>query len=357
MVAYILDNKDLHIKDIIEFETYEFNEDIEYTEKSKVTIPKKPNAKDDDFVYCKNDNETIFVGICETYKGTSGENEYQLVLKQKETIFDRRIFVKDQELIATTGIEDFIAKAISDNFIDSGDDLMDKPFITVAAETHTPVAAKVDAENGIYNLKTYLGNVKQYYGIFLDFNFANDSLAIVVRKNHEGEIPIDIEVSDVSGYSEVYEVSVLAKLAVRWKIPDKEDASGNVIIGAVEDRMYYLLADRSVTEDGKDENRAAGTVDSIYIEAETEDEMRQQVTNRFASNEYNHKISFELNKASRLYPYERFYVGRKCRIKTKTGIKTSIVTKYKDSSDSGFVGLTFGNLKVTMIEKLRGRDL
>lgn len=353
MIAYILDNMNLHIKDIIEFEDYEFYEDIEYAEKSKIIAPKKPNATDDDLVYCKDGNEIVYIGICETYKGTSNENEYQINLKQKENLFDRRIFVSDQELISTVGIEDFIVKAVTDNFISSGDVMMDKSYIRICAETHTPVRAKVEAENGIYNLKTYLGNAKQYYGIFLDFDISNNGLVITVRKNTEEEIPIDIEVSDVTDYTETYEVSVLAKLSVRWKIPDTKDISENVISGAVEDRTYYLLADRTVTENGNDEKRAAGTVDSIYIEAETEEEMRQMVTNQFVSNEYNHKIAFDLSKISRLYPYKRFYVGRKCRIKTKTGIKSSMVTKQKRMSDCGMVGLTFGNLKVTMIEKLR----
>ncbi len=357
MVAYILDNMDLRIKDIIEFEVYDFNEDIEYAEKSKITVPKKPNAKDDDLVYCKDGNDVIFVGICETYKGTSNENEYQIILKQKENLFDRKIFVSNQELISTVGIEDFIAKTIAKNFVSSGDEMLDKTYISVCATTHTPVQAKVPTENGIYNLKTYLGNAKQYYGIFLDFNIFNGGMEITVRKNEDMEIPIDIEVSDVTEYTETYEVSALAKLMVRWKIPDKEDTSGNIISGAIEDRTYYLLADRTVTEDGTNENRAAGTVDSIYIEAETEEEMQQMVTNQFVSNEYNHKIAFDLNKISRLYPYKRFYVGRKCRIKTKTGIKTSMVTKCNESNNSGMIGLTFGNLKVTMIEKLRGRGL
>ena len=278
-------------------------------------------------------------------------------MKQKENLFDRKIFVSNEELISSTGIEDFIVQAITDNFIASEDEMLDKTYISISAATHTPINAKVSAENGVYNLKTYLGNAKQYYGIFLDFAISNKCLVITVRKNEDAEIPIDIEVSDVSDYTETYEVSVLAKLAVRWKIPDIEDSSGNIIVGAVEDRTYYLLSDRTVTEDGTDENRAAGIVSSIYIEAETEEEMRQLVTNQFVSNEYNHKIAFNLNKSSRLYPYKRFYVGRKCRIKTKTGIKTSMVTKFKDISDSGMAGLTFGNLKVTMIEKLRGRGL
>ena len=68
MIAYILDNADLHIKDIIEFESYEFNEDIEYAEKSKFTVPKKPDAKDDDLVYCKDENEAIILEFAKPTK-------------------------------------------------------------------------------------------------------------------------------------------------------------------------------------------------------------------------------------------------------------------------------------------------
>lgn len=354
MIAYILDNKELKIKDIIEFEKYEFPSDIEYQDKSSITVARKPEIKDDDFVFCKDGNDIKFAGICDTYKSNSGSNEYQIILKQKENLFDRMVFVENQEMILAAGIEDFIANAIINNFVESGDPAMDKSYITVSAKTHTPVAAKVDAENGVYNLKTYLGNAKQYYGIFLDFYFSNGKLEIQVRKNNDTEIPIDIEVSDVSDYSESYEISVLAKLLVKWKIPDSQDSSGNTITGPVTMKTFYLLSDRSVSEDISNPNRADGTVKSAYIEAETEEEMRQQVTNEFSANQYNHKISFRLSKDSKLYPYERFYVGRKCRIKTKTGIKTSIVTKVKETSESDSVVLTFGNLKVTLIEKLRG---
>ena len=34
MLAYVLDKKDLHIKDILEFDEYTFKEDIDYNDKS-----------------------------------------------------------------------------------------------------------------------------------------------------------------------------------------------------------------------------------------------------------------------------------------------------------------------------------
>lgn len=91
----------------------------------------------------------------------------------------------------------------------------------------------------------------------------------------------------------------------------------------------------------------------MYIEAQTEEEMLQQVYNTFTGNQYSHKVSFNLIKSSRLYPAERFFVGRNCTIKTKSGVRTSIVTKSEVKSNSEMISLTFGKLKVTLIEKLR----
>ena len=38
MLAYVLDNKNLKIKDILEFEQYEFKEDIDYSDKGIMNI-------------------------------------------------------------------------------------------------------------------------------------------------------------------------------------------------------------------------------------------------------------------------------------------------------------------------------
>ena len=159
-------------------------------------MARKPEIEEDDFVFCKDNNQKVFIGICETFGSGSDKANYQISLLQKENLFDREIFVEHEELIAQSGIEDFIVKAIEDNFITSGDSQMDKSYLSVSADTHTPIAAKVEAENGVYNLKTYLGNAKQYYGIFLEFSFST-RLEIRIRKKDEPPIPIDIEVTDI----------------------------------------------------------------------------------------------------------------------------------------------------------------
>ena len=233
-------------------------------------MARKPNIDDDDYVICKNYNHIEFIGICETYKSTSAEQEYAITLLQKESLFDRQIFAEQEKLIATVGIEDFIVLAIKKNFVESGDAFMDKSYIAVNAKTHTMVAAKVETENGVYNLKTYLGNAKQYYGIFLDFEFYENQLIIKVHKRDDAVIPIDIGVTDISDYQETYSVSVLAKLLVNWKIPDREDSEGIVTVGPMTQRKFFLLADRSITDDMTDVNMSAVISKSVYIETETE---------------------------------------------------------------------------------------
>jgi hypothetical protein len=355
-IAYILDSKTLKTKDILEYSEYDFSEDINYSNKSTITAARKPAIEDNDFVICKDGNSIAFQGLCESYSSSKNDAEYTITLIQKENFFDRSIFVSSEELISTVGIEDFIVKCITENWLDTGDELMNAKSITVVAATHTKVNAAVsttvDVQENVFNLKTYLGNVKQYYGIYLDYEFENGKLRIVVNQKDAATLPVDIQVSDITDYTEVYDINVLAKLNVKWKIPDTEE-NGTTITGAVTDRKFYLKTDKTITEDGSDPDRAAGIVRNKWIETESEDEMIQQVRNEFTSNSYNHKISFSLIRTSKLYSESDFYVGRKCTIKTKTGIRASIITQAQVSSSSALKDIVFGNLKVTLIEKLR----
>jgi len=356
MLAYVLSNLDLSLKDVLEFNDYTFIEDIDYTEKSKIIIAKKPNITDDDYVICKDENEVKFIGICETYSSSS-DTGYTISLKQKETLFDRDIFLTNEGLIKSTGIEDFIVNQISSNWINSSDALLDKSYITASAKTHTTKNVLVELNNGVYNLKTFLGNAKELYHVYIEFDFSTaDALKIYVSVKNETTLPIDIKVSDVSNYDEYYNVDVLAKLSVKWKVPDTKDAQGIITqIGATTYKYYYLQADRTITENKQSLTRVAGVQKSVYIETQNEADMVQQAQNAFTQNTYEHKITFNLIKDSALYPVDQFYVGRSCNIKTKTGIKPSMITKAEVSSSSPMITLTFGNLKITLIEKLRGQ--
>lgn len=351
-LAYIMDGRSFRPKDVAEYTDYTFAEDIDYSNKSSITVSKIPNIEKSDFVLCKDGNELVFQGICESYTSSNTETTYKISLLQEENFFDRSILVENEGLISGTGIEDFLVKVIKDNWIASGDPLLDTDKISVTAATHTKVYAKVSStvnvQDGVFNLKTYLGNVKQYYGIYTDFEIKNGSLAITIRKKDEKAILFNTSISDITEYTETYDVDVLAKLIAVWKIPDTEESKG-----AETKRTFFLKSDRTITENASDPNRASGTVESTYIETEEEEEFLQQVRNKFAGNSYNHKIEFSLRRESKLYDEGSLYIGRSCTVKTKTGIKTSLITQTSIGSDSATKEITLGTLPVTMIEKIR----
>lgn len=354
LLAYVLSAKDLAIKDLLEFEEYEFNTDSEFANKSQIVVNKQPNTSEDDFVICQADGTNVFTGVCENYKSTSESSAYTLTMRQAANLFDRFIFIAGETLISSTGIEDFIAKAITDNWISSGDAMLDRTYITVTAQTHTPVYAKVSTivslTDGAYNLKTFLGNAMEYYNIYVGFDFSTrGALHITIYKDTAADVSVDATVTDVTEYTETYSVDALAKLNVQWNQMDDDT------IIATTYRTYYLLADRTITTNKTDPNRADGRVKSMVIEADTENEMYQTVVDEFASNSYAHKISFLLSMNSMLYDYTQFYAGHNTQIKTKSGIRNSIVTGLLIKSSSRFAQITFGKLKVTLIEKLRDK--
>lgn len=358
MIAYILDKQNLRIKDFFYFHDYFFCDDIEYSDKSKIIAPKLVNVTDDDFVYCKDDrNNLVFFGIAYDTETNDRTENFALTLKPKECLFDRFIFAAGEAALATS-IEQFIADRITANWISTGDSLMDRAFISPVAQTNTACAASlaniVNVENGVFNLKTFLGNVKERYGIFVDFVLTNTDpslqtdpgLTVNIYHDTASVVPIDTDVSDISNCEETYSVDVLAKLQVKWL-----NTSNNVTTY----RTFFLLDDRSITEDVDDVDRVDGIVKAIYVEADTQAEMLDEVNNQFQQNRYEHKITFLLREGSKLYLPDDYYVGRKCMVETKTGVKTSLITAIEKEYGSGVRKVTLGKLKVTLTSKLRGK--
>lgn len=351
LIAYILDSLDLKLKDIVEFETYEFKKDIDYDDKSSITVHGKPNAVSGDYIICKCGKDTIFTGIFSKFETSSDTTEYKLTLLQKEQLFSRFVFVKNEEAISAVGIEDFIADTISTNWITSGDSKVDKGYLSVIPLTHTKVYAKVsttvELTDGCFNLKTYLGNCLEYYGIRVEFEISNDKLIVYILKDDAKAYKVNINDTDISDYTETYAVDALAKLFVQFNLKDGED------IISTTDHEYYLLTDRTITTDKTDVNRADGSVRSKVIEAESEEEMYQTVQDTFADNSYSHKISFNLYMDSKIYDYSKLYVGRDVTVKTKDGLRTTQVTAVNVSNGSRFAEVELGKLKVTLIDKIR----
>ena len=343
MLCYFISKKDFSILNCVEVVTYSISHDLDCGGKSKIVIAANPNASDEDFVILKDGKDVKFKGIIETIDNADGEVQYDVSCLETERIFDRKIVLANEEMISTTGLEDFVAAAIRASFAESGDDFVDLFYINCNVLTHTKANAKPDSENGIYNLKTYIGNIKERYGIFVDFEFTKSNLNITIYKKEQMPMRIDTTTTDIVTCNETYKVKVLSKLSVIWFNPTTQEKTM---------RYFYLHPDRSVSE--VDEKRVDGTISTTYIEAETEPEMIEEARNEFKSNSYSHSIEATILANSKIYPLHELYVGHEVMIKTAAaGIKESIISEISFTDEADVMTVKFGILKVTLIDKLK----
>ena len=342
MLCYFISKKNFSIINCVEINSYSASHNLDCGGKTKITIAGNPNAADEDFVVLKDGKSTLFIGIIESIDNSDGELKHDISCLEIEQLFNREIFLSNVDIIKTAGIEDFIAKQIETYFSASGDSFIDMPYINCNVLTHTKVNSKPTAEKDIYNLKTYIGNMKQQYGIFLDFEFTNEKLNISIYKKEQLPMQIDTDLTDVISFEETYKIKVLAKLSVLWLNTTTQEKSL---------RYFYLHPNRSISEVNK--NRIDGTIKSVYIEAETEAEMIEEAKKEFKSNSYSHSIEADIAANSKIYPNDELYVGHEVTIKTFAGIKESIISEISFSDAADVISVKFGILKVKLTDKLK----
>ena len=342
MLCYFISKKDFKIANCCEVNAFTISHNLDLGGKTKIIIAASPNASKEDFVILKDGKETIFQGIVDSIDNVQGEKMHTVHCMEIERIFDQKIFLSDTEIIRDAGIEDFVAHTIRTYFSHTGDTFIDLPYMICNALTHTKISLKPDTDDGVYNFKTYLGNIKEQYGIFLEFEFTKTKLNIRIHKKEQNAMQIDTTITDINNCKETYEIKALTKLNVSWK---------NLLTNAEEVRKFYLHSNRSISETDKD--RVEGTTSSLRIESETEDEMLQAVYDEFKSNSYSHLIEADVYANSKIYPKNELYVGHEVKIKTSAGVKESVISGISYADTSNAISVRFGNLKVTLTDKLK----
>lgn len=341
LLLYFLDKDTLEIKDFIEISSYEVVTDEETNQKTTFNVTRKIDTENKDFVILKRNAETEYLGIVEENLTEGEEASYQISCKYISNLFDRDVWLGDEELIKTTGIEDYILSVIKTHFTENVDYMLNKEFLEVEVLTHTTKNISVSSimtnmQNDIYNFHTFVTNCSQKYNIVLDFKYEDNKikLSIYCAENDE-EILIDTTVEDVTNYSETFNTSVISKVTV--KKPD----------GTFYSR--FLKTDRTETEDMNDENRARGDVE--LLTTENADDARQVAIDAFKSNSYEHAVVFEIYKKSKLFEIDKLKIGAKVLIKTKDNLLESYISAIK-KNESNFIEFTSGNMRIGFIPKL-----
>lgn len=334
-LVYFLDKSNLEIKDVIEFEDYEYVIDEETNKKTIFTVAQKINVENGDLVVLQRNGKIDYLGIIKDVENSDGEIKRKITLEYISNIFDRKIILENENLISENGIEDFIAKEIYDNFTNSDDTFLNINWLDVEVKTHTKITKSVSNENGIYNFHTFITNCSQNYNIILDFSYVNKRIKLTIYKQ-EAEIQlIDTTITDISNYVEKFETSIIAKVTVKTQ---------------TDVQIWYLLNDRTITQDKNNINRASGNIETLYTEKE--EDARQTALDKFKSNTYNHYISFDINRNSELFDVENLKIGTPLNVRTNNNIiLNTYVSAITDKGDN-FINITCGNMRINFIDKL-----
>ncbi len=327
---WVFDGNDFKIKGIMELSDYEISIDEETNPNTIVNVLKNIQAKEDDIVAMKKENEVVYWGIVKKVENEDGKALYKYTLKYITNMFDQKVILKNEDIIKTTGIEDFIAKTIKENFINNTDTFLNKTYLKVVVKTHTKVQTTVDnVQDGIYNLHTWITNCTQRYNIVYNFSIESKMLVITIENKSIKKELIDTTAQAISNYLEVFETNVVSKVTVLTKSEGEYN--------------LYLLTDRTTTTDSKNKNRAKGKVETVYTEKM--EDANQKALDTMKTNSYNHNITFKmLNKYMK--------VGTPIAIKTKNSvILDTYISALKITQDK-FIEYTCGNIRIKFIDKL-----
>ena len=326
---WIFDHKDFAVKDIVEIADYDINIDEETNANTIIKVLKKNNAKARDIVAIKKNNEVIYWGTNDNIQNADGQLLYEYTIKYITNIFNQNVILKNEELIKTTGIEDFIAKTITDNFISNLDTFLNLSYLKIVVKTHTKKNTTVsNVENGIYNLHTWMTNCTQLYDIVYSFNILNDKLVMTIESKDMQKELIDVKAQPISNYTEVFETDVVSKV---------------VVLTDTDTYTLFLLNDRTTTTDMNNKNRADGKVETVYT-ANYED-AEQTALDKMKANSYNHNITFSY--------YDRYIpVGTPIAIKTKESLIFDTYISAVKITQNKFYEYTCGNIRTGLIGKL-----
>lgn len=333
---WIFSYEDFSVKDIVELSDYEINIDEETNANSTIKIINKTTAKARDIIAIKKNNEVIYWGIIDEIQNENGNKEYTFITKYITNLFDRNIELEGQEEIREYGIEDFILRAIRNNFILSSDTFINLSWLEVNIQSHTPKQTSVtNVENGIYNLHTWLTNCTQNYNVVYSFSIVNKKLVMDIKIITYNKEIVDALAQAVSNYTEVYETDVVSKVTVLYNKENDVESPGRYTL--------YLLNDRTTTTNMNDPNRADGKIETIYTE--NYEDARQEALNVMKANSYNHNITFDL-----LDKYIK--VGTPIAIKTKDSIIFDSYISAITITPKRFYQYVCGNIRIKFIDKL-----
>lgn len=337
MELYVVDNKTLDIMSACNVCDYNLNLDEETNGISEFVLPDLNKIKKGCYLVLNGLYKQFLFVVDEDIAINKNETCVTVSALDISNIFDRKVILKDKEKMQEKGIENFIADAILENFVNTNDTILNLDYIDVYIHSNTKSSVAIDEDNGLYNFHTFLINCRQYKDIYTEFSIINKRLKIDIGYKLEETMLIDATLPEVTNYNKIYEVDPVTKVEAYIRA----DSSTYCL---------YLTADRATTTDKDNPNRIFGRIETISCD--TLENAKEEALNTIKANTYKHLVEFSIAKTSKLIDVSKLYLGRRIKIKTEDSIYDSYISAIT-ITDENFISFKTGNLRIDFTDKQR----
>lgn len=237
----------------------------------------------------------------------------------------------------------FIAQVLQDNWVEVYDLEYAMPYLRISNSDDTPLVLPEVDQNGLFDLPTYLRQMRTLNNIVLRFRVDGFALSCTISST----VPANRQISFADGRSQLQEVtyssSGVSKYSVIQDIDTGEkDAAGEAILDR--QRFTWYLAEDGTISQSVPPRRAAGSWGTLVVSGK--DDVAVKVAEAFAKNKYSHKLVF-LSSID-------LQVGDMCKfVVYGQTLSSKISYKAKTSTDRRYLYKS-GELAATATEKLKG---
>lgn len=333
MLFYFKDKKTFMTKGVAEGATWKLTESV-WTELSEITCQLVPSVEAGDFIYAT----TGWLGIISSV--VKEKSVMYLKVQKIEQLFDRDVCFTFGALQPCEWTANYY---VNQYFRLGSDEVYNYPFLQVQRDTTEAKPLKPPAENGVFNVKSYLARIRRLNQVFTSYSIEEDILTMHIY--HEvrpqktlitSNVPVQI-VEESFGGSQVAKVSTYTY-----------DGSGWVFEEELTD--WYLLENGTVTNDPETATSPRAEGDWKLLNIQEEDDPESMARNVFAENSYTHKIVVRVPDDKAIY---NFYDP--VRVEIKNRVYQTYVSR-RTATSEGYTEYTFGNLKTSLMDKINEEE-
>ena len=130
MTARFISKYDFKLLDEINISSYSVEQTSESSGKTNVELFRVPHFDDEDcFLLIKNEDIKDELFIVDNIEDSNSSKSCKVSLIEMNNLFDRQIILSNENIKTETGIEDFIANQINNEFVQSNDAYINLDYI------------------------------------------------------------------------------------------------------------------------------------------------------------------------------------------------------------------------------------